>query len=1014
MLQALHRSGLVLAFLAQIGRAIAGSEANENFSIETWSTDRGLPQNSVNALLQSRDGYIWLGTYNGVVRFDGIRFAVFDSANTPVMGNSRVTSLYEDARANLWIGHETGELGRMTAGVFSSVDLSHHWPGSAVLGINEDERHDLWLLSAEGAVLRLRDGLVLPRFPGIGQEPGGTPEMLKDQAGRLLVVRNGTVAAIQNGQWVPLKFDDPTFYYSRLCTARAGGLWVSGTGSIRRWQNGAWAQQTGPLPDGISFLTTMTETRSGRVLVGSSHHGLIVHDLNGRNLTISTADGLPHNWVKCILEDREKNIWVGTRGGLSVLRPRKVVMRSPPDGWQSVLPLSIAPGANGCVWAGSEGAGLYQFDGRTWRNFSEADGLSNPYVWSVLEDRSGAVWAGTWSGGLFRGRDGKFAIPEGLSELKDPITALLESADGTLWIGTGKGLARFRNERLERLAGLGGAAAGDIRALASGPGGELWLGTLGAGLGCLANGRLQTYTAREGLAGDFILSLHPEPDGTLWIGTLERGLCRFKDGRFANLTVKNGMPSNVLGHIADGHDGKLWFNSSLGIFAASKAELNRLADHPEAEPITCLLYGISDGLPALAGSAGFTPAGFRAPDGRIWFPNAKGLAVVNPAQVERNRLPPPLVIEEVSVAGQSLDRRPPESRGESAVRIPPGGQQIEIQFAALSFSAPEKVMFKWRLQGLEKNWSEPQRRRVATYSYLPPGKYVFQLMACNNDGVWNENAATLPLAVLPFFWETWWFKLAITMLGLLLFGGAIILAQRSRLKRKLERAARERELERERARIAQDIHDDLGASLTRIGMLSQTAGETPENPERTAGYLAQIYAAAREMTRGMDEIVWAVNPRHDTLESLFNYLARFAHEFLAPAKIRCRLQVPVEFTDRPMRSELRHHLFLAFKETLHNAVRHSGADEVQVSISLEANLLKIVVADNGQGAVASAVSDGESCSDRIATGHGFANIQSRLERVGGQSRITSIPGKGMLVELQAPLFGAASVKAEGL
>ncbi|MGN6552758.1 MAG: triple tyrosine motif-containing protein, partial [Verrucomicrobiota bacterium] len=193
------------------------------------------------------------------------------------------------------------------------------------------------------------------------------------------------------------------------------------------------------------------------------------------------------------------------------------------------------------------------------------------------------------------------------------------------------------------------------------------------------------------------------------------------------------------------------------------------ADHPEAEPITCLVYGISDGLPTLAGSAGFTPAGFRAPDGRIWFPNAKGLAVVNPAQVERNRLPPPLVIEEVSVAGHSLERLPPERRGEGAVRIPPGGQQIEIQFAALSFSAPEKVMFKWRLQGLEKNWSEPQSRRVATYSYLPPGKYVFQLMACNNNGVWNENAATLPLAVLPFFWETWWFKLAITMLGLLLF-----------------------------------------------------------------------------------------------------------------------------------------------------------------------------------------------------------------------------------------------------
>ena len=454
------------------------------------------------------------------------------------------------------------------------------------------------------------------------------------------------------------------------------------------------------------------------------------------------------------------------------------------------------------------------------------------------------------------------------------------------------------------------------------------------------------------MPGDFVLSLHHEPDGTLWIGTLEKGVGRFRDRRFSVLTMRHGLPNNVVGHIADDDHGKLWFNSAHGIYSASKADLNRVADQPDTDRVPCLASGLSDGRSALAGSAGFTPSGFRAADGHIWFPTAKGLAVVNPAQGESNRLPPPILIEEVRIGGKLASPVPQAGIGTRGVQIPPGSRQIEIQFTALSFSAPVKVRFKWQLEGLENEWSEPKAARQVTYSYLAPGKYVFRVIACNHDGLWNENAATLGLAVLPFFWETWWFKLAGTFFGLVLFGASIVVVLRGRQRRKLERAARERELERERSRIARDIHDDLGASLTRIGMLSQTAGETTTDPERTSRYLAQIYAAAREMTRGMDEIVWVVNPQRDTLESLFNYRTRFAHEFLTPAKIRCRLQVPVNFAERPVRSEIRQKLFLAFKENLHNAVRHSGADEVQVGIKLEGDSLRMVVFDNGHGSEA--------------------------------------------------------------
>lgn len=999
--------GLALLFLLPLALR-AGTpavQATDSFAIESWSTDRGLPQNSVNALIQSRAGYLWLGTYNGLARFDGVRFTVFNSANTPVMRNSRITSLLEDAAGSLWIGHETGELTRRRDGVFTSVNLSNRWPGGTVQNIGQDEHSDLWLLNMRGDVMRLRDGLVLERFPGIGREPGGTPEMIKHSDGRLIVSRNGGVAFIENGRWARLDFGDPSAYYSRTYPAREGGLWVVGSTNIQRWQGERWAESAGKLPAEISFVPTLSATRASLVLVGSLNRGLLICEPGKESVTLDTTSGLLHDWVKCIVEDREGNIWIGTRGGLSVLRPRKVVMRSPPDGWHNVLPLSIAPGANNSVWAGSEGGGLFHFDGKSWRNFGIGDGLSNPYVWSVLENANGDVWAGTWSGGLFRGRDGRFAVPEALAGLTDPITALLEFPAHTIWIGTGKGLARFKDGKLERFESLGGAAAGDVRALAPGMNEELWLGTLGSGLGKFAEGKIQSFTARDGLPGDFILSLLADADGTLWIGTLERGLSRLKQGRFSTISTKQGLPGNIIGHIADDGAGKLWFNSSQGIFSASKADLNRVADSPDREQLLCLAYGASEGLTTLGGSAGFTPSGFRSSDGNLWMPTAKGLAVVNPAQTGRNPLPPPEVIEEISIGGRPFPTTAADDDGTKALQVPPSSQQIEIHFTALSYSAPEKVRFKWRLEGLEKEWSEPKADRHATYSYLAPGKYVFRVTACNNDGVWNETSAVLGVTVLPEFWETWWFKFLLLTAILALFGGSIFFIQRSRMRRNLERAARERELERERARIAQDIHDDLGASLTRIGMLSQTAGETPADTQRTSQYLGQIYSAAREMTRSMDEIVWAVNPSHDTLESLFNYLTRFAHEFLTPARIRCRFQVPVEFSDQPVRSEIRHNLFLAFKETLHNVVRHSGADEVQIKVELTNRALHFSITDNGHGAASSAANASPSKPDRIATGHGFANLRSRMEKIGGTSRRTNLPGRGLVVELTVPLSG---------
>jgi signal transduction histidine kinase len=348
-------------------------------------------------------------------------------------------------------------------------------------------------------------------------------------------------------------------------------------------------------------------------------------------------------------------------------------------------------------------------------------------------------------------------------------------------------------------------------------------------------------------------------------------------------------------------------------------------------------------------------------------------------------------IEEIRVD----DKKFADGNDRGPVKIPPGRHRVEFEYTALSFVAPEKVRFKCRLNGFDPDWADVGTKRVATYNYVPPGKYSFQVIACNNDGVWNDTGDSLKFEVLPYFWQTAWFFVSSGVATLLLASAIVWFETRRRMRRKLERAERQRDIERERSRIARDIHDDLGAQLTRITMLSESASEPEADPHRAAEGIRRIYDTARELTRSMDEIVWAVNPRHDTLESLVSYLEKFAQDWLAGVGIRCRLDLPLQFPEWHLTSEIRHNVFLAFKEGLHNVVKHSGASEVLIQLEMKEKSFQLAITDNGRGfAVGEKVKDTTSKQGRIAAGNGLENIQRRLTDIGGRCEIQSGSGAG--------------------
>jgi signal transduction histidine kinase/streptogramin lyase len=689
--------------------------------------------------------------------------------------------------------------------------------------------------------------------------------------------------------------------------------------------------------------------------------------------------------VISLCQDREGDLWSGTGSGLVMMRPNNIRTLSPPDQWKGRAALSVCAGGDGALWVGTEGAGLYRFQNGVWTNFNTAQGILNPYIWSLAEDASGRLWAGTWGGGLFVQNDGSFHFAPGMEKITQPMPSLLPTPEA-LWIGTTAGLLRYQNGDTARFNSKAGQTLDDVRAISRDRQGAIWFGTAGDGLACLQGQTIRQFKKSEGLSSDFIECLHFDAEGTLWIGTFGGGLNRFKDGHFAIINRNQGLPNNVIGDIEDDDHGFFWMSSFGGIMRVSEADLNECADG-KIQKVHCLTYGINDGLPTLECTEGLQPAGCKTPDGHLWFTTGKGVASVDPANMTTNFLPPPVIIEEMRV-----DDKPFASGTFAAalLKIPPGRHRLEFQYTGLSLVAPEKVRFKYRLKGFDDDWVDAGTKRLASYNYIPPGNYFFQVIACNNDYVWNETGANLVFIVLPFFWQTSWFRFSAMALVIAASGGLVWFDTRRRMRRKLALAERQRDIERERARIARDIHDDLGVHLTRITMISESARGGSLNAERAAKGLGKIYDMACELTRSMDEIVWAVNPRHDTLESLATYLEKFAQDWLAVVGIRFRLDFPVQFPEWRLTSEVRHNLFLACKEALHNVVKHSAATEVSIRLVLNKLAFELSVEDNGRGFLS-------DTSGRMLSGNGLENMRRRLSEIGGICEIQSEPGKGTRV-----------------
>jgi ligand-binding sensor domain-containing protein/signal transduction histidine kinase len=986
------------------GQAFGGSVSPlPDYHVRVWRVQDGLPQSTVTCIAQSPDGYLWLGTQNGLVRFDGVAFKVFDQNNSPAIKNNRIVQLFVDHQGALWVGAEHGNLFRLLNGTFTSFDM----PGNGTTfnyarAICDDAQGQVWVLSCEWRLMCVAGGKVAVPSASWGLSSARPNAVARDQSGRVCVGTERELALWTNGYFQSLwgQAEEEHFGVDFLATNRKGGWWVAGNGRLRQFEGGRWIAERGAYAWTNQPIYGLYEDHQNRLWVATLGGGLFRYDPDGAVLHLTTREGLPTDFVRCVTEDREGNIWAGTEGGgVCRLKPSTFDTVGVRQGLASDQVMSVCESTDGSYWIGMNGRGIDHWREGRIEHYDASRGLMNGHVWSVLQDRQGVVWAGTW-GGLFKlDRDGFANVSDG-SQVGGVVLAMYQDHDGGLWLGQQACgvLTRISDGGRSAVQIPGTSANLDVRTLAEDREGSLWVGTEDEGLYRRKAGLWTHWGRKDGLENESVWSLYADGDGALWIGTCGGGLSRWGDGRIDSWTTKDGLANNVICQILEDNRGNLWFGSYGGVFRISKQQLQR-----GNRPLQCVSYDQDDGLPSIECQGGFQPSGWKSRDGRLWFPTIKGLAVVNPDRTTENPLAPLVMIEDVLVDGASAEPVLAAARAggtNATIEVPPDRQGMDFNFTAISLTAPEKVRFQYQMENLESARVEAGGRRTVHYSHLPPGRYRFHVVACNSDGVWNQTGDALAVIVLPHFWQTGWFLVSVALLSLASAAGLANYVAHRQMRRRLDSALRQRALERERTRIAQDMHDDLGSHLTEIAFLSEFAQAPECPPEAVRADLRKIMSKARALTASLDEIVWAVEPENDSLESFVAYACSFAETYLREARIACRLELPSQLPDAVLPAEARHNLFLAFKEAINNIVKHARAKEVRLRVGCEAGRLAVTIRDDGGGFDPRAV---DSREDSSAQPSGLANIRKRLEKIGGQGGITSAPGAGTEVKLSIPI-----------
>ncbi len=970
----LSLGGLALVYFTIFSQA--------QYRFDHWTADNGLPQNSVRDIVQTRDGYLWMTTFDGLVRFDGVRFTVFNKSNSPGLPSNRFTYLYEDWRGDLWAVLENGGIVRRHQGRFTTYAQAQGVPEGVIPQLGEDEQGNVLLYD------------LLYQRQGLYWGPDVQVRVWRWSEDRFQPAED--LRATYTGPLIPVA-ETPIFLnYFRMI---AGEVWLATPERVVRFLKGGGAQ--------VYSEQTGLPGKQPRLI--SSQQGI---------QQVLTRDGSGHLWLTELKSMQSQ-----------------LVSQQEPEGFSS---FSGFADSEGNYWFDTNGNGLFRARRQTVTPLGKAQGLSNSEVYPLLESRDGSLWIGTTGAGLFRFRDGilhpyppALKMPDDfhgfthslyedragqlyingswrLSEqrylpqawLKEMLGlkalsywTMCQEGAGAYWVGTEIGVMRIEHGALTHFTTKDGLAGNDTKVIIEDGQGGLWLGSYG-GITHYRDGKFTVWTEKDGLPGNAVRALKLDSDGTLWIGTYDSGLGRLKDGRFTRYTTKDGLFDNGVFQMLEDDFGWCWMSSNRGLYRVRKQELNDFAAG-KISAINCLAYNKSDGMPSTECNGGRWPAGIKTRDGKLWFPTMEGVAIVDPANVKANSQPPPVVIEEMKINNQVVsgeDWDSALSTQHSTLRILPGQDNFEIAYTALSFINSENMRFKYKLEGADTDWVDAGTRRTAYFSHLAPGAYTFRVIAANADGLWNEAGARLRIQIVPPFYRTWWFL----TLSVLTVAGAVFAAFRYRVRQVEAREAAQQAFaqqliesqEQERKRIAAELHDSLGQQLlviknwAMIGLHSANDAAQPQEP------LAEISTTASQAIDEVRQVVYDLRPYQLDKIGLANTL-RFMIEKVGTA---AGLEIQTEFgaIDELFSYNEQVTFYRIVQECVNNIVKHAQATFARVVITPHGETVRVLVEDNGRGF---------AVTQRQGSGFGLQGLHERVRILKGEMTIDSALGNGTKIQI---------------
>ena len=941
-----------------------------------WQVQQGLPQASIYSILQTRDGFLWLGTQSGLVRFDGVRFTQLEDIYPGAPSNAWIRNLLEDSNGALWFGtNETG-LFRLENGSVSHFSQKDGLPSDTIQCLISGRPGEVWACTPNGMV-RFADGSFQVFRTAQGLPVDNLRAGCLSTNGRVLLGGDSPFLAEWNGSGFTthaLASVNADRGVRDLICAADGALWAGTTGGLISIKDGK--ERLFTVKNGLAdnWVVDLTSSRDGTLWIGT-RNGFSRYR-NDEIETFRPQDGLSQSTVFSLHEDREGSLWVGTKHGLNQFLDGRAIPYTASEGLPSNDTGPVLQDTRGTIWVGTLGAGLSRFDGRRFKGLTTKAWLSSNSIYALADDGSGRLWVGT-DHGLNRLRDGvveqTYTTRDGLPS--NDIRALFRDRAGELWVGTSAGAAVFRNQRFVQPPQLARELRLPILALGEDREHRLYLATAG-GVHFLDGG-----TARELLQNGGPLrgvdSFFLDHQGLLWMGMLGGGLRLVENGKLSTFLMRDGLFDNEIYGIVEDAQDRLWMACSKGIFSVPRPDLRRFAAG-EIRKFASNPYSPTDALRVIECKSGVQPAASVTVDGRLWFSTIRGLIVLDPKHLQRNIPPPPIVIEDVLVNGERVN---PDVIG----KIAPGRKNLEFNYTGLSFLGSSRIMFRYFLEGYDRKWIDAGTRREAFYTNLPPGTFHFRVTACNVDGVCNETGSSVTFVLASHYYQRVWF-LPLCAVSLAI---AAWLMYQLRIRRLRDQFGL---ILTERNRIARELHDTLIQGFSGITMQMQALAARLRAPQERATLDGIIDDAGNCLRETRRSVAGLRSGQGSAGSGLAGAIERAARQITEAKDIRLRLKVHKTPKDLP--ADVEYNLVRIAQEAVSNSVKHSGARNVEVALDCTSDAVHLSVKDDGSGFAREENGKG---------GHyGLIGMKERASHIGADFDLASAPGRGTTVSVTLP------------